>query len=42
MTAFWMRTLAEARAAHPGATLDDVLRAEPQLLDKKLYSIPNS
>ncbi len=38
MTAFWMRTLAQARAAHPGATLDDILRTEPQLLDKNTYT----
>jgi hypothetical protein len=37
MTVFWMQTVANARAAHPGATVDDVLRAEPQLLDKDLY-----
>ena len=38
MTVFWMQTVADARAAHPGATIDDVLRAEPQLLDKQLYA----
>ncbi len=37
MTVFWMRSLADARAAHPGSTLDEVLRAEPRLLDKQLY-----
>jgi hypothetical protein len=37
MTAFWMRTLADARAAHPGRTLDEVLGAQPDLLDKHLF-----
>jgi hypothetical protein len=37
MTVFWMQTVAAARAAHPGSTIDDVLRGEPQLLDKNLY-----
>jgi hypothetical protein len=41
MTVFWMRTLADARAAHPGATLKDVLRAERHLLDKQLYKRPS-
>jgi hypothetical protein len=40
MTVFWMKSVANARAAHPGATLDDVLREEPQLLDKGLYQRP--
>jgi hypothetical protein len=38
MTVFWMQTVAHARAAHPGETLDEVLRVEPQLLDKTLYA----
>jgi hypothetical protein len=38
LTVFWMQAVANARDAHPGATLDDVLRAEPQLLDKRLYA----
>ena len=40
MTVFWMRAVAAARAAHPGSTIEDVLRAEPQLLDKRLYNQP--
>jgi len=39
ITVFWMRTLAVARAAHPDKTLDEVLRVEPQLLDKQLYQV---
>ena len=39
MTVFWMRTLADARAVHPDKTLDEVLRAAPQLLDKQLYQV---
>ena len=38
MTVFWMQTVADARAAHPGDAIDDVLRAEPRLLDKQLYA----
>jgi len=41
MTVFWMETIAAARSAHPGATIDEVLRAEPQLLDKNLYQRPD-
>ena len=36
ITAFWMLQLAAARAALPGAPLDDVLRAYPRLLDPSL------
>ena len=36
VTAFWMQALANARDAMPGATLDDILRARPGLLDKNL------
>jgi len=36
ITVFWMRALAAARSAMPGATLDEVLRANPRLLDKNL------
>lgn len=35
-TVFWMLQLAAARAALPGAELDEVLRAYPRLLDKHL------
>jgi hypothetical protein len=34
ITLFWIRVLAAARAAIAGASLDDVLRADPRLLDK--------
>jgi hypothetical protein len=36
ITVFWMRALAAARSAMSGATLDEVLRANPRLLDKDL------
>jgi hypothetical protein len=36
VTIFWMNALAAARQAMPDATLDDVLRARPELLDKNL------
>jgi hypothetical protein len=36
VTAFWMQALAGARDAMPGATLDEILRARPELLDKNL------
>jgi hypothetical protein len=36
ITVFWMRALAAARSAMPGATLDEVLHANPRLLDKNL------
>jgi hypothetical protein len=36
ITVFWMRALAAARSAMFGATLDEVLRANPHLLDKGL------
>jgi len=36
VTIFWMSALAGARSAMPGATLDDILRARPELLDKNL------
>jgi hypothetical protein len=35
-TVFWMRRLAAARASHPDASLDDILRLAPALLDKTL------
>ena len=35
-TVFWMRQLAAARAAVPGAGFNDVLCAYPRLLDKNL------
>jgi len=34
ITIFWMRALAAARSAMSGATLDEVLHANPRLLDK--------
>jgi hypothetical protein len=37
ITGFWVYQMAAARAALPGATLADVLRAYPRLLDKDLY-----
>lgn len=36
ITVFWMRALAAARAALPGAGLEDVLHMKPELLDKDL------
>jgi hypothetical protein len=36
MTVFWMRRLAIARAAHPGASLEAMLTHTPALLDKSL------
>src|SRR5436190_2146183 len=36
MTVFWMRRLAIARAARPGASLDVILTHTPELLDKSL------
>jgi hypothetical protein len=36
ITVFWMRALAAARSAMSAATLDEVLRAHPRLLDKDL------
>jgi hypothetical protein len=38
ITAFWMYQMAAARAAMPGAAVDDVLRAYPRLLDKDLIA----
>jgi hypothetical protein len=35
-TAFWMLQVAAARAVLPDATIEDVLRAYPRLLDKNL------
>jgi hypothetical protein len=35
-TAFWMLQVAAARAALPGAAIEEVLRAYPRLLDKHL------
>jgi hypothetical protein len=35
-TVFWMRQVAAARAAMPGADLDALLRAYPRLLDRNL------
>ena len=36
VTVFWMQALAAARDAMPGAPLDEILRARPELLDKNL------
>jgi hypothetical protein len=36
ITVFWLRALAAAARARPGADLDAILRAEPDLLDKDL------
>jgi hypothetical protein len=36
ITVFWMRRLASERAMHPGASLEDLLRHVPALLDKNL------
>jgi hypothetical protein len=36
ITVFWMRRLAAERAAHHGASLDDILARTPALLDKNL------
>jgi hypothetical protein len=36
ITGFFMRELAAARAAMPGAALPEVLRANPRLLDKNI------
>jgi len=36
VTVFWMRVLAAARDAAPGADLDEILAAHPSLLDKTL------
>jgi hypothetical protein len=38
ITAFWMYQVASARALMPAATVDDVLRAFPRLLDKDLIA----
>ena len=38
ITAFWLYQMAAARAAMPGAGVDDVLRAYPRLLDKDLIA----
>ena len=36
VTIFWMNALADARSAMPGATLEEILSARPELLDKNL------
>jgi hypothetical protein len=40
VTSFFMRELAAARAAIPGAALCDVLRVYPHLLDKDARFVP--
>ena len=36
VTVFWMNALAGARSAMPGASLEEILRTRPELLDKTL------